>query len=295
MIESKIILGLMRVQNKTCSEIEKLIVEALNLGINFFDISDIYCNGEAEKKLGEVLKNNPTLRKRMIIQTKGGINLNNGNTYYDNSYQYLNKALNNSLNRLNLDYIDYYLIHRPDIFIDKEEILKFYNENINSKFLNFGVSNFSKELLKYLKDIDIKVNQLQFGLGHQNLINREINLNTNNKEGLESDDGLFFYMKRNNISLQCWSPFQYGMFEGSIFNKEKFPELNDLLDKLSLKYGVSVNAIAIRYLLMISDNIKVIIGTTNVDHLKDSSKALSISLTKEEWYSLYKASKNPLP
>lgn len=295
MFESRIILGLMRVQNKTSEEIKDLINEALKLGINFFDISDIYCNGEAEKKLGEVLKSDSSLREKMIIQTKGGINLNNGNTYYDNSYQYLTKALNQSLDRLHTNYVDYYLIHRPDIFIDKDEIKRFYLENINKRFLNFGVSNFSKELIKYLGDVNVKVNQLQFGLGHQNLISREINLNTNNKEGLESDDGLFFYMKRKDIQLQCWSPFQYGMFEGSIFSEDKYKELNTLLNDYAYKYQVSKNAIAIRYLLMISKNIKVIIGTTNKEHLQDCAKALSIDLTKEEWYNLYKASKNPLP
>lgn len=296
-----IIQGLMRLKGLSTEDLYNLITYDIEHGVNFFDISDIYNDGESEKLLGEVLKEYPELREKMFIQTKCGIvkDRENDITYFDLSYKHIIESVNASLKRMNLKYIDSLLLHRPDIFFDAEQVARaFATLSQEGKVLSFGVSNFPHEALKYLKDhtnIPITTNQLQFGLGHLDLVREVLNLNMNNEEGTEHTGELFFYMKRYNITLQCWSPYQVGFFNGTIFNDPNYKELNDYLEVLGEKYGVSKCAIATSFLLTLGNGIQVITGSTNTKHVQESIDGMKIKLTKPEWYTLYRKSGNLLP
>ena len=200
---------------------------------------------------------------------------------------------------MNLKYIDSLLLHRPDIFFDAEQVARaFATLSQQGKVLSFGVSNFPHEALKYLKDhtnIPITTNQLQLGLGHLDLVREVLNLNMNNEEGTEHTGELFFYMKRYNIALQCWSPYQVGFFGGSIFTDPSMKELNEYLDVLAKKYNVSKCAIATSFLLTLGNGIQVITGSTNIRHVQESIDGIKIKLSKAEWYTLYRKSGNLLP
>ena len=298
---SPIIQGLMRLKGLSLDELYNLIKYDLDHGVNFFDVSDIYNDGESERLIGEVLTAHPELREKMFIQTKCGIvkDRENDITYFDLSYKHIIESVDASLKRMNLKYIDSLLLHRPDIFFDAEQVARaFATLSQQGKVLSFGVSNFPHEALKYLKDhtnIPITTNQLQLGLGHLDLVREVLNLNMNNEEGTEHTGELFFYMKRYNITLQCWSPYQVGFFGGSIFTDPSMKELNEYLDVLAKKYNVSKCAIATSFLLTLGNGIQVITGSTNIRHVQESIDGIKIKLSKAEWYTLYRKSGNLLP
>lgn len=297
----KVIQGLMRLKDVSVEELYDLIKYDTEHGVHFFDISDIYGDGECETKLGKVLTSHPELRKEMIIQSKCGIvkRRSEGISYYDLSYQHIVQSCLDSIKRMNIEYIDYYLFHRPDIFMDARELAQAMSYLLGNGFVkHFGVSNFPHEMIKYMKDqtnIPVEINQLQLGLGHLDLVREVLNCNMNNDEGCEHTGELFFYMKRYNVTLQCWSPFQYGFFEGSIFTHPKMEKCNAYLEELSKKYGVSKCAIATAFLLNLGDNIQVITGAINKKRVQECIDGKKIKLTKEEWYMLYQKSGNLLP
>ncbi len=302
MENSKLIQGLMRLKDVTPRDLESLIKFDLEHGINYFDTSSIYNDGESERKLGEALRLDSTLREKMIIQTKCGIykDRKKGTCIYDLSYDAIIKSCKDSLERLGLPYVDYFLLHRPDIFMDNEEVAKAFNYLYeNGMVKHFGVSNFSKEAIKYLESSckqKIEVEQLQLGIGHPSIVAEEMNFNTYFNEGIERSGDIFFYLKRKNILLQCWSPFQYGMFEGLIFNNdEKYHDLNVYLKELAAKYKCTPQGIAIAFLLKLGANVQVLIGSTNKEHVLDAINGVNVELTKDEWYKIYTVSGQKLP
>lgn len=294
----RIIQGLMRSLSLSDEELYDLINYDLENGINVFDLADIYGNGQVEEKLGRILKEHKELREKMYIQTKCSI-VKCDDTYYDLSYEHIIESVNKSLERLNIDCIDSLLLHRPDILMDSKEIKKAFVE-LKEKGLvhHFGVSNFSKEAIEYLKcelgDL-IEVNQIQLGLGHMKLIEEELNFNMDNEEGVSHTSSTFFYLKRNNIQIQAWSPFLVGFFDGSIFDSNRFPNINNKLEELALKYNCAKATIATNFLLMLDSNLMVVTGSMNKSHINDSIKACEFKLDKKDWYSLYKAQGKMLP
>lgn len=298
--EQKIIQGLMRLEKLSVEEVYNIIKFNIDNGVNFFDLADIYGDGDSERKFGEVIKLHPELKDQIIVQTKCGIcKTEKGYKYYDLSYEHIMEAVKGSLERMNLDHIDYLLFHRPDIFMSAHEVGRAMSElKHQGLVLHFGVSNFPHEMVKYMKDqtnIPIEINQLQLGLGHLDLVREVINCNMNNDEGCEHTGELFFYMKRYNITLQCWSPFQYEFLEGSIFNHPKMKECNKVLEELARKYRTSKCAIATAFLLNLSKNVQVITGSTNLKNIKQCIDGRKIKLKKWEWYRLYQSTGNMLP
>ena len=293
---SRIALGLMRISQKSVSEVEELIKKSLSLGINFFDLSDIYGRGKCEELVGEVLKNNPNLRDKMYIQSKVGIAFET--IGYDNSYDYIIEYTKKILKRLNTSYLDCLLIHRPDIFMDAIEVynaIKYLKEN--KLIIDFGVSNFNTEEIKYLKEnnINIKYNQVSLGLGNTTMIDQVMYTNVPNTKVSKEADDLFFYLKRKNIIIQAWSPFQFGFFEGSIFDEEKYPIINQVLDKYASIYHTSKCAIASAFLLKLDKNLIVITGSTNINHIKEALDGENINLSRKDWYAIYKECGHILP
>lgn len=295
---SRIALGLMRINLLNVQEIEKLIIDCLDHNITVFDIADIYGgDGRNESLLGEVFSNNPSLRKRMYLQSKIGIRKNP--KHYDLSYDYIISSVKSSLKRLNTDYLDCLLLHRPDIFMDNEEISSAIQYLLDHHLIkDFGVSNFSSSEIEYLKQtlpITIKYNQVQLGLGNTTMIDQTMYTNIpSNRVSKESDD-LFFFLKKEKIAIQCWSPYQVGLFEGSIFDEIKYPLINQALKKYADKYQTSKCAIATSFLLKLDSNLIVITGSTNIKHILESLEGEKINLSKEDWYSLYNECGHLLP
>lgn len=292
---SQIALGCMRISKLSVEELELLIKTALDNGINFFDHADIYGSTKSESLFGEVLKRNPQLREKMYIQTKCGIRKG----FYDSSKEHIISSVNESLKRLNTNYIDVLLIHRPDTLMDLEEIALAFNTLYNEgKVLHFGVSNMNSMQMRLIeKKINQKliINQLQFSVVHTGIIDSGINVNMKNQFSIDHDGSILEYCRLNDVTIQAWSVLQASWEEGTFLNNPNYKKLNEKLEELSIKYNVSKSAIAISFILRHPANMQAIIGTTSVDHLKELVKAYNVNLSRPEWYSLYLSGGKLLP
>ena len=292
---SEISLGCMRISKMTNQEIASLIHTALDEGINFFDHADVYGGGKSEERFSEALDMNPGLRQKMILQTKCGI----GKGCFDFSKEHILEAVDGSLKRLRTDYVDVLLLHRPDALVEPEEVAEAFTilQN-NGKVKYFGVSNQNPmqiELLsKFIKQ-KIVFNQLQFSITNTGMVNAGVHVNMETDSSINRDGSILDYCRLKEITIQPWSPFQYGFFEGVFLNNEKFPELNQKINALAAAKGVPNTAIAIAWILRHPARMQPIVGTTNPSRLKDICKASTITLTRPEWYEIYTAAGNKLP
>lgn len=288
-------IGCMRIDSlETETKVRELIDTSMECGIHFFDHADIYAAGESERLFGEAVQGIP--REDLIIQTKCAIR---PGVCYDFSKDHILQSVEGSLKRLKMDYVDILLLHRPDTLMEPEEVAEAFDLLKSSgKVRYFGVSNMNpgqiKLLEQYLQD-EILFDQVQFSLAHCNIIDSGINFNIESDAGIVRDGGLLEYARRKKITLQAWSPFQYGMFEGCFIGSEKYPELNKVLEELAEKYSVTPNAIAIAWILRHPAGIQAIIGSTNKSRIKTVSQAADITLTREEWYRLYLSAGKKLP
>ncbi len=292
---SEISLGCMRISDMPNQDIANLIQTALDEGINFFDHADIYGGGELEAKFAEALKLTPRQREQMLLQTKCGIQ----EGYYDFSKEHILEALDGSLKRLQTDYVDVLLLHRPDALVEPEEVAEAFDQLQNSgKVKYFGVSNQNPlqiELLRKAVKQPILFNQLQFSITNTGMVDAGINVNMEIDASLDRDGSILDYCRLHDITIQPWSPFQYGFFEGVFLDNEKFPELNRKIDEIAAAKGVTNSAIAIAWILRHPARMQPIVGTTNPSRLKDICKAAAVTLTRPEWYEIYQAAGNKLP
>lgn len=292
---SEIALGCMRIAGLSEKDTDKLIGAALEEGINFFDHADIYGQGQSEEVFARTVSKTPGLREKIIIQTKCGIR----NGYYDFSKEHIINSVEGSLKRLRTDYIDILLLHRPDTLMEPEEVAEaFTTLQQSGKVRYFGVSNqkpLQIELLaKYLKQ-RIIINQLQLSITDTGMIDSGLNVNMKNSASLDRDDSILEYCRLKDITIQPWSPFQYGFFEGVFLDNPKFPELNKKINEIAQAKSVTNSAITIAWILRHPAKMQPIVGTTNPQRLKDICKASNIELTRKEWYDLYCSAGNRLP
>ncbi|AZU61298.1 aldo/keto reductase [Neobacillus mesonae] len=295
---SNLIMGNMRLTELTVPEAEKLIRTAMEEGINFFDHADIYGKGRCEEIFSEAIQMNPAIREKMILQSKCGIVSSKG--YFDFSKKHIISSVDGILKRLRTDYLDILLLHRPDPLMEPEEVAEAFEElRTSGKVKYFGVSNHNPmqiELLqKYIKS-KLVINQLQFSIAHTPMIDSGITLNMKNDQAINRDSSILEYCRLKDITIQAWSPFQHGFFEGTFLGDwEKYPELNKTIDEIAEKYGVTNTAIAVAWITRHPANIQVVLGTTNPNRMKDACKGAEMSLTREEWYQIYKAAGNIVP
>lgn len=286
--------GCMRISNMNEKEASAFLDTALQNGANFFDHADIYGRGQSETVFGKAIKNYN--REDIIIQTKCGIV---PGKMFDFSYEHIIESVEGSLKRLDTDYIDVLLLHRPDALMEPQEVAKaFSNLKESGKVRHFGVSNqnpYQMELLGKYLDMPLVANQLQFSIMHAPMIQSGINVNMYNDSATNRDGGVLDYCRLNNITIQPWSPMQHGFFKGCFVDNDEFPELNAVMQNLAEKYSVSKTTIAIAWILRHPAKMQPITGTTNLQRLKDSFKAAEVTLTREEWYEIYKAAGNILP
>jgi predicted oxidoreductase len=292
---SEISLGCMRIAGMSNQDIATLIHTALDEGINFFDHADVYGGGKSEEKFAEALDMTPRLRDTMILQTKVGIRQGS----FDFSKEHILAAVEGSLKRLRTDHLDVVLLHRPDALVEPEEVAEAFTILQDSgKVKYFGVSNQNPmqiELLTKFVKQPIIINQLQLSITNTGMIDAGLNVNMEIAASVDRDGGILDYCRLKEITIQPWSPFQYGFFEGVFLDNDKFPELNARITAVAASRGVPNTAIAIAWLLRHPARMQPIIGTTNPTRVKDSCKASDVKLTRQEWYDIYLAAGNKLP
>lgn len=291
-----IVMGCMRMTELSVSEAARMVDTAMEAGVAFFDHADIYGKGACEERFREAVKETGLRRDEMWIQSKCGIV---PGVMFDFSKEHIIASVEGSLKRLGTEYLDSLLLHRPDTLMEPEEVAAAFDElHASGKVRYFGVSNqnpMQMELLKKYVNQPLMANQLQFGAAHSSMIQSGIEVNMMTPGSLNRDGSVLDYCRLHDVTIQAWSPFQYGMFEGVFLGSEKYPELNRKILEIAEKYGVSDTTIAAAWILRHPANMQVLSGTMNQKRFLKICQAAEISLTREEWYGIYMAAGNILP
>ncbi|HGI3271263.1 TPA: aldo/keto reductase family oxidoreductase [Streptococcus agalactiae] len=292
---TRMALGCMRMSDLKGKQAEEVVGTALDLGINFFDHADIYGGGLSELRFRDAIKHLNVNRDKMIIQSKCGIR----EGYFDFSKEYILSSVDGILERLGTEYLDFLILHRPDVLVEPEEVAEAFTKlRAEGKVKHFGVSNqnrFQMELLQSYLDEPLAVNQLQLSPAHTPMFDAGLNVNMLNKASIEHDDGIVDYCRLKRVTIQAWSPFQIDLSRGLFVNHPDYKELNETIAKLAKNYNVSSEAIVIAWILRHPAKMQAIVGSMNPSRLKAIDKANDIALTRKEWYDIYRSAGNILP
>lgn len=289
-----VIIGCMRMTELDEKQAERFVAEAVEMGANYFDHADIYGGGTCEEMFAKAMHMTPSVREKIFIQDKCGIV---PGKKYDLSKEYILRSVDGSLKRLQTDYLDVLLLHRPDALMEPEEIAEAFDAlETSGKVRNFGVSNMKPiqmELLKKYVHQPLEVNQLQLSIMNASMVTNGMNVNMQGELAVDRDGDVLDYCRLHDITIQAWSPFQSA--QGVFLQNENFPELNRKIMEIAEKHQVSDTAIALAWIMRIPGKIQPIIGSMNIQRMRDCIKATAIRLTREEWYEIYLAAGYVLP
>lgn len=288
--------GCMRITDISAKEAEAFLAAALEQGCNFFDHADIYGGGECEKVFADAIHMSPAVRESIVLQSKCGIV---PGVMYDFSKEHILSSVDGILSRLKTDYLDVLALHRPDALMEPEEVAEAFDLLHGAgKVRFFGVSNHNPSQMQLLQKCvkqPLVTDQLQFSLPNASMISSGMEVNMGTDGAQNRDGGVLDYCRQNEITIQTWSPFQYGFFEGVFLGSENFPELNRVITELAQKYQVSGTTIAAAWILRHPAKMQLVAGTTKTARLKEICRAADLTLTREEWYRLYLAAGHILP
>ncbi|HYN87758.1 MAG TPA: aldo/keto reductase [Ardenticatenaceae bacterium] len=278
----------------------KLLATAVEQGVTLFDHADIYAMGKSEAVFGEALRQSPGLRERIVIQSKCGIRFRDDPTpgdpgRYDFSYEHIVRSVEGSLRRLQTDYLDILLLHRPDPLVEPEEVARAFDElQREGKVRYFGVSNHTPGQMALLQkhlDQPLIANQVEISLLHAHLIHEGI---IANQEGYAytAAAGTLDYCRLHGILVQAWGPVAGGrLFNPPAGAEPRVYETASLIGRLAAEKGTSREAIALAWLLRHPAGIQPIVGTTRPERLAASCLADDVTLSREEWYGLFVAAR----
>jgi predicted oxidoreductase len=299
---SDIVLGLMRITEMDDEAIRTLYGTARDAGITMFDHAAVYGGWHGcEARFGEALGLSSTDREQIVLQTKVGIRPKANGAYFDFSHDHIISSVDESLAALRTEYIDVLLLHRPDALVEPEEVAAAFDElSAAGKVKHFGVSNHTPgqvELLKKFVTQPLAFNQVQLSITHANLIAAGVSANMAAlDQSIDRDNGILDYSRLHDITLQAWSPFQKGFFDGVfIGDREHYAELNDLLDDLAAKYDVTPTGIAVAWITRHPAHMQVVLGTTNPGRVRESAAGSDVELSREDWYALFTAAGHTVP
>ncbi|MFF2640509.1 aldo/keto reductase family oxidoreductase [Streptomyces niveus] len=296
-----VVLGLMRIADKSEDDIRELVRAARDAGIDFVDHADVY-GGElhdCERRFAEAMALSPSQRDEITIQTKAGI-VTDG-PYYDFSYDHLVQSAERSLAALRTDRIDILLLHRPDALVEPEEVARAFDALESSgKVRAFGVSNHTPGqidlLRKYVRQ-PIVANQLQLSITHAPIVAQGVaaNMLAERQAATLDGGGIVDYCRLHDITIQAWSPFQAGFFTGVFLDSPDYPELNAVIDRLAAQYDVPAIAIATAWITRHPALMQVVLGTTNPERVAGAAQGSELPLTRAEWYELFRAAGHLVP
>ena len=296
---SAIIQGCMRMPDLSKEKAAEVIRTAYECGVNFFDHATCYGgNGVAETRFGEDFPLTGLKREDVVIQSKCGLCFDRNE--FDWSKETILSSVDDSLRRLNVDYLDTLLLHRPDVLFEPEEVAEAFDILEQAgKVRFFGVSNLMPmqiELLKKYVKQPLHINQLQLSLEQSQLIDQALYMNNKTTDfSVNRDGSALDYCRLHDITIQAWSPLQHGMFGGTFIDNPDFPELNKALAELAEREGVTKAAIALAWILRHPAKMQVIIGTMNPAHIREACAAADVTLSHHDWYALYLAAGKFLP
>ncbi|HEL2055270.1 TPA: aldo/keto reductase [Streptococcus suis] len=292
---SRIGLGCMRMAGLSGQETAQVLKTVLEQGINFFDHADIYGKGESEIRFAQGTKLAEIKREEIFLQSKCGIRKG----YFDFSKDYILESVDGILKRLDTEYLDVLALHRPDALMEAEEVAEaFHLLKQAGKVRHFGVSNqniYQMELLQSYLDQPLAVNQLQLSPAHTPLIDAGLHVNMKDDAATMRDGGLIDYCQLKKITIQAWSPFLIDLQRGIFANHPDYALLNQTIGEIAERYHVSHETIVVAWILRHPAKIQTIVGSMNSDRLTKIAQASQITLTRPEWYEIYRSAGNILP
>lgn len=292
---SQLALGCMRMASKSVEEASQVIQTAYDNGVTLFDHADIYGGGESEKTFAQALKQTDIQRNDIVLQSKVGIRKG----YFDFSKEHIVNATNGILERLETDYLDILLLHRPDTLFEPEEVAEAFDELfISGKVRYFGVSNQNPGQIQLLQNAfsrPLIINQLQFGPAHTPMIDAGFNVNMRDDLGINRDGGILEYCRLNNITIQPWSPFQVTLSEGLFMNHPDYQDMTMKLEEIAQEYNISLEAAVIAWINRHPAKMQTVVGSMSTDRIVKMARAFDIQLTRQEWYDVYQSAGRPLP
>lgn len=296
-----VIAGMMRIPDKTDAEVRELYDTVRSAGIDFFDHADIYGGAMhvCEDRFASALQLSSSERSEITLQTKCGIVP--AQQMFDFSYEHIIAQVEGSLKALRTDFIDVLLLHRPDALVEPEEVARAFDElEAAGKVRSFGVSNHTPrqiDLLRTALTQPLVANQLQLSITHSPIIAQGVaaNMSGEDQSIVRDGGGIVEYCRINGITIQAWSPFQGGFFDGVFLGNEKYAELNAVLDRLATRHGVAPIAIATAWITRHPAHMQVVLGTTTPQRVADAAAGADIELTRAEWYELFRTAGHIIP
>ena len=280
---SRIVQGMWRLKswNMTTPQVVDFFNQCIELGVTSFDTAEIYGNYGVEEEMGKAFKLDPTLREKIQLVTKTGINMKSDlrpykMSYYDTRYEKIIASCKESIAKMNCEYIDLYLIHREDPCIDHDEVARALHDLKHSGLIRaYGVSNFDP----------FKFEALQFATANQ-LVTNQIELNPVCFEHFNS--GMMDVLQKHHVHPMIWSPLAGGELFTSV--EPKIVKARKKIEEIALRHHTEMDTIVYAWLLYHPVNAIPISGSSNIERLKHAIDAFDIELTHEEWFEIYTAS-----
>lgn len=292
---SPLVLGCMRMNVLDRPSATQVLQQALEVGIDFFDHADIYGGGKSEEVFAQAVKDAGISRDQLILQSKTGIRKG----FFDFSKDHIVSSVDQILNRLQTDYLDFLLLHRPDTLMEPEEVAAAFDQlHQAGKVRYFGVSNQNRsqiELLSAYLNQELVVNQLQFGPAHTPLIDEGLNVNMLNDASIDHTGGLLEFSRLRQMTIQPWSPFQVDLGQGLFMKHPAYKSLTATLELYAHQKEVSFEAMVLAWILRHPANMQPIVGSMNPDRIASMAQATDIQLNRQEWYDIYVSGGRVLP
>ncbi|MEP2772847.1 MAG: aldo/keto reductase [Fulvivirga sp.] len=270
---SQLVLGMWRIHTLSKHELDDLIYSALELGITSFDHADIYGGYSCEEAFGNWYKHQNIDREEVELISKCGIKLVVDNKpehrvkHYDTSTDHIIHSVETSLKKLNTDYLDLLLIHRPDPLMRPDEVCAAFDKLMASgKVRHFGVSNFTSDQLDLLQDscdMPLLTNQIEISLFHNQPL----------------FDGTLDRLMKRRLRPMAWSPL------GGAKNIMELTEQPAVIE-IAQKYAVSPGVLILSWLMQHPAGIVPVVGTMNTARLKAFPQAINLIWDRQDWFYL---------
>ena len=274
-----------------------IVGKVLELNINVFDHADIYTFGKAENVFGQVLKQAPSLRENMLIQSKCAIRFEDllGPKRYDFSAHYIQSSVEGILSRLNIEQLDILLLHRPDPLMELEEVAGVLQQlQTQGKIKHVGVSNMHGHQIAYLQsalDTPIVANQLEMSLAFRDWLEDGITTNSAANRQMGYAPGTLEYCMSHKVQLQAWGSLAQGRYTGAKSEGAHDKATAKLVASLAAQYETTPEAIVLAWLMKHPAKIQPVLGSTNLSRIEASQRAMDVTLTREHWYLLFETAR----
>ena len=244
-----------------------------------------------------MLKDAPSLKEKMILQSKCAIRFEDeaGPKRYDFSAKWITESVDGILSRLGIEQLDILLLHRPDPLIELSEVAQTIHDlQASGKIKHLGVSNMHGHQIAFLQsalDTPIVANQLEMSLAFRDWVEDGITTNSAHNRNMGYAPGTIEHCMLNKVQLQAWGSLAQGRYTGGNAEFEEDVATAALVTKLAAEYGVSPEAIVLGWLMRHPAGIQPVIGTTNLQRIRQCTEATNVTLSREHWYALLESAR----